>query len=207
MNVEKLLRAMEERAFNGDYATALFQSYLDCLEFEVDLELENDCRRAMDVLPEVLPPEFAGKLEELNKLYEKNRIYTAKYSFKAGLFTGFHQYFTDSPEAMDSFQRTVVEDLFQMPGIQRHRQSWAWGKDCNGIIMQLDAALPKEMREHTASIECAWIERTYDAARQAFHCGYKAALSVIEAVKPFSTLRIKGKMLQTEYELGYLSII
>ena len=46
--------------------------------------------------------------------------------------------------------------------------------------------------------------RIHNAALQGFYCGYRAALSIIEQVKPLATMEHIGKILTTEYVLGYI---
>jgi hypothetical protein len=55
------------------------------------------------------------------------------------------------------------------------------------------------------SVYSAWDSRLYGVLRHSFYLGYRYAISVIDNVKPLSvSLDMTGKILLTEYELGFI---
>jgi DNA invertase Pin-like site-specific DNA recombinase len=72
------------------------------------------------------------------------------------------------------------------------------------IANELKESLEDRIYEHIVSIECAWGQRIHSAACHGFYCGYRAALNLIDDIKPLDSSRMIQHTLLLEYHLGYI---
>ena len=96
-----------------------------------------------------------------------------------------------------------MQDLFEMPGMQRHTLFLKMHDENKKLIEQLEIDGDEERREHLTSIECAWEQRIHWAACHSFYCGYRAAVKVLTVVEGVSTFDMVPHTLLLEYHLGY----
>ena len=96
-----------------------------------------------------------------------------------------------------------MQDIFEMPGMQRHTLFLKMHDENKKLIEQLEIDGDEERREHLTSIECAWEQRVHWAACHSFYCGYRAAVKVLTAVEGVSTFDMVPHTLLLEYHLGY----
>lgn len=201
MNVKELLNEMETRALDRTLLNAVVAAYKAEDHCQA---IEEDYRIASEALKKVLTADQMADLVSLEVTWNENRTYAARYGFKAGIYCGFLQHLTEITENDGGFEETVCKDLFQEPRMRRHCDTYSRRNHCNKLEERISNALDDEAAEHLTSIVCAWENREYNAALQGFYCGYRAAWGIIEQVKPLSSMEGIGKILTTEYYLGYI---
>ena len=86
----------------------------------------------------------------------------------------------------------------------RHQSFYNRNEDNLTIANALKESLEERIYEHIVSIECAWGQRIHSAACHGFYCGYRAALNLIDDIKPLDSSRMIQHTLLLEYHLGYI---
>ena len=201
MNVKELLNEVEMRALDRTFLNAVVAAYKAEDHCQA---IEEDYRIASEALKKILTADQMADLVSLEVTWNENRTYAARYGFKAGIYCGFLQHLTEIEENDGGFEETVCKDLFQEPRMRRHCDTYSRRNHCNELEERIFNALDDEATEYLTSIVCAWENREYNAAVQSFYCGYRAAWSIIEQVKPLSAMEDISKILTTEYYLGYI---
>ncbi len=203
MSVQEMLKEMSSRAFNASYDAYMRNAY--GLWAETDFkEEEYDYAKGVQDLDSVLTEEQHKKLKIMEENYRHNVEYASRYGFKAGLYSGFSQYFIGTEAAYDSFESTLMKNLMEMPGMIRHQSFYKRNEDNLTIANALKESLEERIYEHIVSIECAWGQRIHSAACHGFYCGYRAALNLIDDIKPLDSSRMIQHTLLLEYHLGYI---
>ena len=136
--------------------------------------------------------------------YQHNMEYASRYGFKAGLYSGFSQYFIGTEAAYDSFESTLMKNLMELPSMTRHQAYYLRCDVYLEIANALRESLDESTYEHVVSVECAWGQRIHSAACHGFYCGYRAALNLIDDIKPLDSSRMIQHTLLLEYHLGYI---
>ena len=204
MSVQEMLKGMSSRAFNASYDAYMRNAY--GLWAETDFkEEEHGYAKGVQDLDSVLTEEQHKKLKIMEENYRHNVEYASRYGFKAGLYSGFSQYFIGTEVAYDSFESTLMKNLMEMPGMIRHQSFYNRNEDNLTIANALKESLEERIYEHIVSIECAWGQRIHSAACHGFYCGYRAALNLIDDIKPLDSSRMIQHTLLLEYHLGYIS--
>ena len=176
MTVQNALEEMKERAFAPAFQKYLFDTYKVLAQTDFSEE-EKDYTAAEDY--------FTTTLEQ------------------SGLYSGFVQHFSNQDLVVDGFEKHLMQDLFEMPSMQRHTLFLKMHDENKKLIEQLEIDGDEERREHLISIECAWEQRVHWAACHSFYCGYRAAVKVLTAVEGVSTFDMVPHTLLLEYHLGY----
>ena len=204
MGVQEMLKEMSNRAFNASYDAYMRNAY--DLWAETDFkEEEHDYAKSVQDLDSVLTEEQRKKLKIMEENYRHNMEYASRYGFKAGLYSGFSQFFIGTEAAYDSFEATLMKNLMEMPGMIRHQSFYKRNDDNLTIANALKESLEDRIYEYIVSIECAWGQRIHSAAFHGFYCGYRAALNLIDDIKPLDSSRMIQHTLLLEYHLGYIS--
>lgn len=203
MSVQDMLKEMSSRAFNSSYDSYMRNAY--DLWVETDFkEEENDYAKGVQALGSVLTEEQRQKLRAMEENYQHNMEYASRYGFKAGLYSGFSQYFIGTEAAYDSFESTLMKNLMELPSMTRHQAYCQRSEDNLEIANALRESLDESTYEHVVSVECAWGQRIHSAACHGFYCGYRAALNLIDDIKPLDSSRMIQHTLLLEYHLGYI---
>lgn len=203
MSVQDMLKEMNNRAFNTSYDSYMRSAY--DLWAETDFkEEESDYAKAVQALAAVLTEEQQPKLKAMEENYQHNMEYASRYGFKAGLYSGFSQYFIGTEAAYDSFESTLMKNLMELPSMTRHQAYYQRSEDNLEIANALRESLDESTYEHVVSLECAWGQRIHSAACHGFYCGYRAALNLIDDIKPLDSSRMIQHTLLLEYHLGYI---
>ena len=203
MSVQDMLKEMSSRAFNSSYDSYMRNAY--DLWVETDFkEEENDYVKGVQALDAVLTEEQQQKLKAMEENYQHNMEYASRYGFKAGLYSGFSQYFIGTEAAYDSFESTLMKNLMELPSMTRHQAYYLRSEDNLEIANALRESLDESTYEHVVSVECAWGQRIHSAACHGFYCGYRAALNLIDDIKPLDSSRMIQHTLLLEYPLGYI---
>lgn len=202
MSVQTMLKEMGLRTFDSSYDNYLKADY-DKWAKDAYQEEEREYAIATVELAKILDTQKAEKLETMEKNYQANREYAARYGFKAGLFSGFGQYFGDLNVSEEGFESTLMKNLLEMPGMARHIEFYNRNEEILALGKELDENLDDEAQEHLVSIGCTWGQRIHSAACHSFYCGYRAAIALIDAVSPMEGYRMIANTLLLEYKLGY----
>lgn len=203
MSVQDMLKEMSSRAFNSSYDAYMRDEYN--LWAETDFkEEEYDYAKGVQDLDAVLTEEQQQKLKAMEENYQHNMEYASRYGFKAGLYSGFSQYFIGTEAAYDSFESTLMKNLMKLPSMTRHQAYYLRSEDNLEIANALRESLDESTYEHVVSVECAWGQRIHSAACHGFYCGYRAALNLIDDIKPLDSSRMIQHTLLLEYHLGYI---
>lgn len=163
MSVQDMLKEMSSRAFNSSYDAYMRDEYN--LWAETDFkEEESDYAKGVQALDSVLTEEQQQQLKAMEENYQHNMKYASKYGFKAGLYSGFSQYFIGTEAAYDSFESTLMKNLMEFPGMTRHQAYYKRSEDNLAIANALRESLDESTYEHVVSVECAWGQRIHSAA-------------------------------------------
>lgn len=205
MKVKELIDQMGTRAMDENFINTIFVFYSGELHPSSSENLaEKDYIEAMQMLPDLLTGDQMNLLHEAEKLYTQNRTYAAKYGFICGIYAGFRQYFTNCHDADGGFGSLVCEDLLMQPKMQRHHDCYLRSQKAQEYEQELTESLCEDNQEYIVSFGCAWEDRIYNAAFEAFYCGYRAAYALIEQVDPLSKVRSIPDILTLEYYMGYI---
>ena len=203
MDIRKKIKA----AFDGLIFPTLLDTVYTCYQEDVDAGAftveETDYATAAEVLSQALSAEEKELLTATEYMYEEQRGYAVKYGFSAGLAYGFAQCVHSPEHAFMDFRHTINKGLLENPGMQRHLD---FHEACEKILANLkvfEDSLSEEMYEHIVSISCAWDQRIYSAARDAFYTGYQAAYCFMEQLRPTISMHNIGQILELEFKLGY----
>lgn len=202
MTVQDLLVNMESVVFGDAFLQAIKEFYHASLQRLDDDTIEQDYLSAKAHFDTVLNREQKAKIQEIEMLNSASLSYSAKYGFKCGLYCGFRQYFAVDTDVDAGFNNILCQDLLMQPGMQRHSENYTCLKTAQQLIQEIEEMLsPDDL--HMVSFCCAWNNRIYNAALQGFYCGYRAAYSIIEHIEPLGKIQNIGKILSTEYYLGF----
>lgn len=202
MTVQNALEEMKGRAFAPAFQKYLLDTYKVLAQTDFSEE-EKDYTAAEDYFTTTLEQSENEILSQIKTNYEAKLRYASQYAFNAGLYSGFVQRFSNQDLVVDGFEKHLMQDLFEMPGMQRHTLFLKMHDENKKLIEQLEIDGDEERREHLTSIECAWEQRVHWAACHSFYCGYRAAVKVLTAVEGVSTFDMVPHTLLLEYHLGY----
>ena len=203
MSVQDMLKEMSSRSFNSSYDSYMRNAYYLWVKTDFKEE-ESEYAKGVQTLGSVLTEEQRQKLRAMEENYQHNMEYASRYGFKAGLYSGFSQYFIGTEAAYDSFESTLMKNLMELPSMTRHQAYYQRSEDNLEIANALRESLDESTYEHVVSVECAWGQRIHSAACHGFYCGYRAALNLIDDIKPLDSSRMIQHTLLLEYHLGYI---
>lgn len=203
MNMNTFLRSAEIAFFNSEYMDALDDEYFALVKRGDFSEEERAYELAKSAVDTDATREEANLISELEKTYFEKKLYACKYGFYAGLFCGFHYAFTYTKRRSD-LDDIFEKDMFEIPGMKRHREYFAHTSRGLEISSMLEASMSAALYSHVTSIECAWDQRIYFCAHQSFYIGYKTALACLDRVKPGMSVDMMADTLLLEYELGMI---
>lgn len=138
----------------------------EALSFE-----ETDYATAKEELSLRLTKQEYALLTETEGLYLSMQKYAAKHGFISGIIFGFARYFSSSNCEDYDFEKSVVDGLLSVPGIDRHPEYKEWCEKHLHNLAVFEKTLPAELYEHIISVESAWDQRIYSAAFYAFQWG------------------------------------
>ena len=119
MTVQNALEEMKERAFAPAFQKYLFDTYKVLAQTDFSEE-EKDYTAAEDYFTTTLEQSENEILSQIKTNYEAKLRYASRYAFNAGLYSGFVQHFSNQDLVVDGFEKHLMQDLFEMPGMQRH---------------------------------------------------------------------------------------
>lgn len=176
-----MLKEMSSRAFNSSYDSYMRNAY--DLWVETDFkEEESDYAKGVQALDSVLTEDQQQKLKAMEDNYQLNMEYASRYGFKAGLYSGFSQYFIGTEVAYEGFETILMKGLMEIPGMTRHQSYFKRSEESKAIADDLEKSLGESTYEYVLSVECAWGQRIHSAACHGFYCGYRAALNLIDDI-------------------------
>lgn len=203
MNFEEEISALSQRILNEDLFDRLLQSYLDEEDKDPISKSENDYTEGRAALTAALSPESLKAVEKLEQLYHDYALQSMRYAFQRGIYGGFQQYL--DPEASEQPFQTLVIEAGAIQGTPLNDARSLLSLSLEQPTSALQAVLNAELNEHLISIDAAWEDRAYGIMRHAFYLGYRITLRLLTGTEPYGVLhRMQGKLLLTEYELGFL---
>lgn len=119
MTVQNALEEMKERAFAPAFQKYLFDTYKVLAQTDFSEE-EKDYTAAEDYFTTTLEQSENEILSQIKTNCEAKLRYASQYAFNAGLYSGFVQHFSNQDLVVDGFEKHLMQDLFEMPGMQRH---------------------------------------------------------------------------------------
>ena len=203
MTVQEMIEQMGERVFGQS-----FQDYLSatCQTLpEMDFLMEEDgYKAAMDQLTRSIGEPELDALKQIEENYGEEFKYAALFAFRAGLYSGFGQYFTNQDIVEDGFEKRLAHGLFELPGMQRHPLFFKKREESLKLIQKLEEMVDEEQRVNLTLIGCAWEQHVYSAACHSFYCGYLATVKVLTEIIGINacTMMLPHTMM-LEYHLGY----
>ena len=202
MTVQNRLEKINERAFDPAFQEYLFDTYRPLAQTDFPEE-EKDYTAAKDYFTTTLHQPERDTLNQIEANFKAKLQYAAQYAFHAGLYSGFSRHFSNRDLVEDGFEKHLMQNLFKMPGMQRHTLFFQLHDENQKLIQQLESDDNGERQEHLTSIECAWEQRIHWAACHSFYCGYRAAVKVLTAIDDVSAFAMMPHTLLLEYHLGY----
>lgn len=160
MTVQNALEEMKGRAFAPAFQKYLLDTYKVLAQTDFSEE-EKDYTAAEDYFTTTLEQSENEILSQIKTNYEAKLRYASQYAFNAGLYSGFVQRFSNQDLVVDGFEKHLMQDLFEMPGMQRHTLFLKMHDENKKLIEQLEIDGDEERREHLTSIECAWEQRVH----------------------------------------------
>lgn len=204
MNVKNELKALAERMFNDELLGTLLEAYQQEANEDGYGIVEKEYSEGTEALSTILNEEQKTALIKMEKLCEENIRYGVKFGFASGVFAGFQQFFVEET-TKQPFEDFIDNEILKEPNIKKHGGYYQRRCELNDINTALEEQLDTDNREHLISVYSAWDNRLYGVLRHSFYLGYRYAISVIDNVKPLSvSLDMTGKILLTEYELGFI---
>lgn len=204
MNVKNEIKALTERMFNSELLDTLLEAYQQEAEKEGYGIVEKEYSEGTEALSAILNKEQKMALKKMEHLCEENIKFGARFGFTSGVFAGFQQFFMENT-TKQPFEDFINNELLKEPNIRKHGGYYQRRCELNNLNTALDGQLDTDSKEHLVSIYSAWDSRLYGVLRHSFYMGYRYAISVIDDVKPLCTpLDRIGKVLLTEYELGFI---
>lgn len=191
----KLLKSMKKKIFDGDFQGAIVQKYNEVSAHGAYAIAEKEYAAAKHILMATFSTKEQNLLEEMERLFSENRDYVGEYSYQAGIFCGFYEFFNKDDQLDDGgFDQYVFYELFQQPRIQEHK-CYDCLTRCNELEVILSNSAHPEMSEHLTSIGVAWEQRIYHAALYGFYMGYRSALMIVERINPLFKVGNSKRML------------
>lgn len=203
MTVQEMIEQMGEHVFD--------QFFQDCLSATCQtlpgmnfLTEENGHKAAMDQLARTMGKTELDALKQIEENYGEEFKYATLFAFRAGLCSGFGQYFVNQDIVEDGFEKCLAHGLFELPGMQRHPLLFKKREESLKIIQKLEEMTDEEQRVNLTTIGCVWEQRVYSAACHSFYCGYLAAVKVLaEIIGIDACAMMLPHTLMLEYHLGY----
>lgn len=204
MNIKNELAEIEKRMFNEDFLDKILAAYKQEMEDTGAGMVEQEYIDGWKTLDTILTDEEKSDLAKAESLYKENMLYAMRYSFVQGNYTGFQQFFVEkTPD--DPFRTQVTEQLTVSSYMKQHTDYYNKMEACNQIFDQIEKRVGAGKQEPLISIESALENRLYGVMRYSFYTGYRYALSTISEATPVgSPMKIIGKVLLTEYSLGFI---
>ena len=190
--------------FNAELLGKLLEAYQQEANADGYGIVEKEYSEGTEALSTILNEEQKTALIKMEKLCEENIRYGVKFGFASGVFAGFQQFFVEET-TKQPFEDFIDNEILKEPNIKKHGGYYQRRCELNDINTALEEQLDTDNREHLISVYSAWDSRLYGVLRHSFYLGYRYAISVIDNVKPLSvSLDMTGKILLTEYELGFI---
>lgn len=190
-----LLRSMKKKLFDRDFHGEIARKYNEVSAHGAYAIAEKEYAAAKPILMATFSTKEQKLLEQMERLFSENRDYVGEYSYQAGLFCGFYEFFNKDDQLDDGgFDQYVFHELFQQPRIQEHK-CYDCLTRCNELEVILSNSAHPEMSEYLTSIGVAWEQRIYHAALYGFYMGYRSALMIVERVNPLFKVGNSKRML------------
>lgn len=119
MTVQNALEKMSERAFAPAFQEYLSDTYKALAQAEFPEE-EKEYAAAKDYFTTTLKQPENEILSQIEANFKAKLRYAAQHAFHAGLYSGFGQHFSNQDLVEVGFEKHLMQDLFEMPGMQRH---------------------------------------------------------------------------------------
>lgn len=203
MTVQEMIEQMGERVFDQsfqDYLSATCQT-LPGMDF---LTEEDGYKATMDRLTGTIGKPELETLKQIEGNYGEEFKYATLFAFRAGLYSGFGQYFVNQDIVEERFEKRLAHGLFELSGMQRHPLFFKKREESLKLIQKLEEVTDEEQRVNLTTIGCVWEQRVYSAACHSFYCGYLAAVKVLTEIIGIDTgAMMLPHTLMLEYHLGY----
>lgn len=130
-----MLKEMSSRAFNSSYDSYMRNAY--DLWVETDFkEEESDYAKGVQALDSVLTEDQQQKLKAMEDNYQLNMEYASRYGFKAGLYSGFSQYFIGTEVAYEGFETTGIPEGQTETHKPHHLVPYSGNRHCCDLGLQ-----------------------------------------------------------------------
>lgn len=203
MQTRTIIKALRGRVFDDAYAKALSTAYTEDVDNGDFKITEDEYAAAEAALQTGLSDEQKELLKEMELRHKENWQYATEYAFFCGMLGAFEQYLVPDGRYSFDYSNSVAHNLFEIPGMERHRKYHENSQHNLEGFTALEEALDEELNYHIVSVNSAWGERVNHAAVHSYYCGYRAAIALIEEVVPLGATGMIEKILMTEYELGF----
>lgn len=204
MNIQELMKNMENAAYGKDFSAAVRMCYEKDAQDGPCTELENEYKDARQKLTEILDGAKSHDIfDRLFSSYEINRDYAARYGFKCGLTGAMAQIYSRDDSRDGGFNRLVIEDLLMMPGMKRHGEFYSRLTMIHDLEHTISSLLPLENADDLVSIECALDNRVYHAAICAFSMGYYSGFKIMSELSPELAIKNTYKLREVENTLQF----
>jgi len=203
MQTRTIIKALRERVFDPAYTKALSDAYTEDVDNGNFKITEDEYAAAEVALQTGLSDEQKELLKAMELRHNENRQYAIEYAFFCGMLGAFEQYLVPDGRHRFDYSNSVAHSLFEVPGMERHRKYHENSQHNLVGFTALEDALDEELNYHIVSVSSAWGERVNHAAVCSYYCGYRTAIALIEEVVPLGAIEMMGKILMTEYELGF----
>lgn len=190
-----LLRSMQKKLFDRDFHGEIARKYNEVSAHGAYAIAEKEYVAAKPILMATFSTKEQKILEQMERLFSENRDYVGEYSYQAGIFCGFYEFFNKDDQLDDGgFDQYVFRELFEQPRIQEHK-CYDCLTRCNELEVILSNSTPPEISEHLTSIGVALEQRIYHAALYGFYMGYRSALMIVERINPLFKVGNSKRML------------
>ena len=203
MNTRRIIKELYGKAFDQGYVDTLKAAYKADVEEGLFTAEEADYSKAVPYLEEHLSSEQKEILKAIEQRYENRWDYATQYPFVCGLMHAFEQFFSRDEEYLYGYDKAISEGMCTNPGMQRHGAFCSDATEVCVYLETLEANTDEETVEHITSIACAWDQRIHSATIHSYYLGYQAGLTMIDVVKPLSSMYLMEKTLYLEYQLGF----
>lgn len=196
----KLIEEMENRMFSDE----LYDTMLRECSVMKDTEIfAKDYFEATSALKTLISPENLELLAEAEQTAFNYYRYSLKYSFGAGMYTGFEQIFSPKPIDMP-FKSRIIDELLPAERMMRHTRYYKLRKSTIDAFEKLHALSDdNEIGEHITSVDAAWEQWEHSALYLGFFLGYRYAMFICEKIDHKGKPKATPRILSVEYELGF----
>lgn len=202
MKTQRELEKIFQRQFESDYfplIQALQKQFLRTNRSNCILEVE--CAKAQAALEKVMDKSQFQQVDDLKATFASQQDLAIRFCFVRGIYVAFSRYF--DPDRDLSYYDLIIDDLFNAEKKAKHPEYWNLRKQSEAQEIALENSLSaQEDQINLTTVACTHGEHVHAAAVMSFYCGYQAALSLLDEVKPLTSGSMMKNILYAEYRMG-----